>query len=170
MFYSHFLVAYVFQEEVSPLSARWRRNRRRFRKLDFPETFKRKNTISSLRVFKNENMPSKRWKIPHKYRAARTSAKMRLRDPEPLIDVIDEKDDVVVIAEFAGFDRKNLNVRVDNQRLILSAEASERKYYKSLNLPSKVISNTMQLVHRNGVLEIRVKKTAEEKPIGKVAR
>jgi HSP20 family molecular chaperone IbpA len=151
------------------LSARWRRNRRRFRKLDFTETFKRKNTVSSLRLFKNANVPLRRWKVPLKYRAPRASGKMRLKDPEPLIDVIDEKDDVVVIAEFAGFDRKNLNIRVDNQRLILSAEASERKYYKSLNLPSKVISNTMRLVHRNGVLEIRVKKTIEEKPLDKVA-
>jgi len=151
------------------LSAKWRRSRKRFRKLNFIETFKKKDVAPSFRVFKNENVPLKRWKIPYKYHASRTSGKTRLRDPEPLIDVIDEKDDVVVIAEFAGFNRENLNVRVDNQRLTLSAEASGRKYYKSLNLPSKVISSTMRLVHRNGVLEIRVKKIVEEKPIDKVA-
>jgi HSP20 family molecular chaperone IbpA len=45
----------------------------------------------------------------------------------------------------------------------------DRKYYKSLNLPKRVIPNTIRMTHKNGVLEIRLKKAVEEKTIDKVA-
>jgi HSP20 family protein len=93
----------------------------------------------------------------------------RVKEPEPLIDILEEKDEITVVAEFAGFDRQDLRIRVKNQRLILSAEGLDRKYYKSLNLPKRVIPNTIRTTYKNGVLGIRLKKIAEEKAIDKVA-
>jgi HSP20 family protein len=91
------------------------------------------------------------------------------KDPEPLIDVLNEKNEIRVVAEFAGFQRENLKINIENQQLILSAEASDRKYYKSLNLPKRVIPDKMHMTCKNGVLEIRLMKAIEEKPMDKLA-
>ena len=80
-----------------------------------------------------------------------------------------KKTEIIVVAEFAGFKRENLRTNVKNQRLTLSADTLDRKYYKSLNLPKRVIPNTIRMTHKNGVLEIRLKKAVEEKAIDKVA-
>ncbi len=86
-----------------------------------------------------------------------------------MIDVLEEKEEIVVVAEFAGFNRENLRTNVKNQRLTLSAEVLDRKYYKSLNLPKRVIPNTIRTTYKNGVLEIRLKKSVEEKSIDRLA-
>jgi len=80
------------------------------------------------------------------------------RELEPLIDLLEEKDDVIVVTQFAGFQRETLRIGVKNQRLTLSAEALDHKYHKSLNLPKRVIPNTLHTTYKNGVLEIRLKK------------
>lgn len=95
--------------------------------------------------------------------------KRKWREPEPLIDVLEEKDELVVVAELAGFNREDLTIHVKNQRLNLSAETLDRKYHKSLNLPKVVIPNTIRTTYKNGVLEIRLRKGIEEKAIDKVA-
>lgn len=92
-----------------------------------------------------------------------------MKAPIPLVDVMEEKDEIVVVAEFAGFKKESLKTDVKNQRLTLSAEASDRKYYKSLNLPKRVIPTAMHATCKNGVLEIRLKKAVEEKAIDEVA-
>lgn len=90
------------------------------------------------------------------------------KEPEPLIDIFEVKDEIIVVAECAGFNRENLRVHVKNEKLILKAETLDRKYYKSLNLPKRVIPNTLRMIYKNGVLEIRLKKAIEEKTIEKM--
>jgi HSP20 family molecular chaperone IbpA len=51
----------------------------------------------------------------------------------------------------------------------LSAETSNRKYHKSLNLPSGVIPKSIRTAYKNGVLEIRLKKVAKEKTMDSMA-
>jgi len=92
----------------------------------------------------------------------------KTKEVEPLVDVLDEKNEAIIVAELTGFDSKSLKIHVKNQRLTLSAEAHDRKYYKSLNLPKRVIPSTMHTTYKNGVLEIRLKKVAEEKVMDKV--
>jgi HSP20 family protein len=92
-----------------------------------------------------------------------------MREPEPLIDILEEKGEITVVAEFVGFNRENLRIHVKNQRLTLSADASDRKYYKSLNLPKRVIPSTIHTTYKNGVLEVRLRKAVEEKTIDEVA-
>jgi len=93
----------------------------------------------------------------------------KTRPLEPLVDVLEENDEVIVIAEFAGFNKENIRTQVKNQRLTLSAETLDRKFHKSLNLPKRVIPTTMRTAYKNGVLEIRLKKVTEKKAISNVA-
>ena len=61
-------------------------------------------------------------------------------------------------ASFAGFKEENLRINVKERKLTLSAEALNKKIHKSLNLPKKVLSETVNTKCKNGVLEIRLKK------------
>jgi HSP20 family molecular chaperone IbpA len=53
--------------------------------------------------------------------------------------------------------------------LTLTARASERRYHKSLNLPKRVIPESLCTTYKNGVLEIRLKKVLEQHALGKIA-
>lgn len=92
-----------------------------------------------------------------------------MKEPKPLIDVLERNDDIAIVAELVGFNKEDLRIRVKDQKLTLSAETSDRKYYKSLNLPKRVIPSTICTTYKNGVLEIRLKKAIEEKAMDKVA-
>jgi HSP20 family molecular chaperone IbpA len=120
-------------------------------------------------TFRFKNPRIKKHAHPYIYRIPKNYRERKEREPEPLIDVLEEKDEVIVVAEFVGFNRENLRIHVKNQRLTLSAETPDRKYYKSLNLPIGVIPNSIRTAYKNGVLEIRLRKTIEEKAVDKVA-
>jgi HSP20 family protein len=92
-----------------------------------------------------------------------------LKEPRPLIDVLENDNDICVVAEFAGFNREDIRIGLKEQKLTLSAGSLERKYHKSLNLPRRVIPSTLCTTYKNGVLEIRLKKAANEEAIDKVA-
>ncbi len=77
---------------------------------------------------------------------------------EPLVDVLDEGDRLVVIAELPGIEAENIHIEVDEDILELTAEAKDRKYSKELLLPSAVEADSMESSYRNGILEIRLKK------------
>lgn len=93
----------------------------------------------------------------------------RTKELEPLVDVLEENDEVIVVAEFAGFSKENIRANVKDQRLTLSAKGLDRKFYKSLNLPKRVIPTTIRTAYKNGVLEVRLKKAIEKNAIGNVA-
>jgi HSP20 family protein len=93
----------------------------------------------------------------------------KLKEPEPLIDVLEEENEITVVTELVGFNKENVQIHVKNQRLTMSAETRDRKYHKSLNLPKRVIPETMNTSYKNGVLQIVMKKALEEKALNKIA-
>ena len=99
---------------------------------------------------------------PDKYRLPRTYSWSKLRSPSPLIDILEEIEEIVVFAGFSGITLRNLKIHVNGQRLILIARGSERNYYKNLILPTSVDSTNIQTKYKNGVLEIRLKKLIKE--------
>lgn len=77
---------------------------------------------------------------------------------EPLVDVLDEGDRVVVIAELPGVEDKDIHLQVNGDILEISAEARDRKYSKEVLLPSPVNADTMESSYRNGIVEIKLRK------------
>jgi len=150
------------------LSAKWRRSKKYLKRFTF-KTLKRANNKTVHKTFHVKNSRINRHVHSYIHWVPKIHRERRLREPEPLVDVFEEKDEVIVVAEFAGFNRENIITHVKNQRLTLSAEALDRKHYKSLNLPTEVIPNSIRTVYKNGVLEIRLKKAREEKTVDKVA-
>jgi len=143
------------------LSVKWRRNKKVSKKFKIIGTINKGKGKNAPPTFPMNSKVTK-WGHPQKIEFQKIYKGRRWRELEPLIDVLEEKDDVVVVAEAKGFSKENLRIQIENQRLTLSAEALERRYRKSLNLPARVIPNTMRTRYKNGVLEIRLKKAAEE--------
>lgn len=77
---------------------------------------------------------------------------------EPLVDVVEEDGEIVVVAEVPGVERDEIKVRIKGTELTIHAENSEKPYHKVINLPSKVKKDEAKSAIRNGVLEVRLKK------------
>lgn len=77
---------------------------------------------------------------------------------EPLIDIYEEDNEIKVIAELPGVEKEDTKLYATEDRLTISVEAPERKYYKELDLPAEVDPNTARTSYRNGVLEVVLKK------------
>ena len=161
MFYNRFWNAIVSKEKEN-LSVKWRRNKRVTKKFKIISTLNKVKGKNAHPTFSMRSSRNKKWKHSQKFEFQKIYKGRRWRELEPLIDILEEKDEVIIVAGVQGFNRENLKIQIENQRLNLSAEALERKYRKSLNLPARVIPNTMRTRYKNGVLEIRLKKAVEE--------
>jgi HSP20 family molecular chaperone IbpA len=150
------------------LSAKWRRSKKNPKRFNVFKALKRIENKKAPQTFPIKNL-AKRHTRPLAYTAPKIHREREWREPEPLVDIIEENNEIIVVSEFAGFNREDLKIHVKNQRLTLSAEALNRKYYKSLNLPSGVIPNSIYTAYKNGVLKIRLKKIIKEKTMDKMA-
>jgi len=77
---------------------------------------------------------------------------------EPMVDVFDEKDHILVIAELPGVAESEIKVEVAGDILNLTASDKDRKYAKEILLPSKVKPETIKTSYNNGILEITLEK------------
>lgn len=77
---------------------------------------------------------------------------------QPVADVFDEKDHIVVIIELPGVEGKQIHTEIKGDILVLSAAGKGRKYAREVILPEGIEANTLTSKYRNGVLEIRMNK------------
>lgn len=80
---------------------------------------------------------------------------------EPLVDVFDEGETVLVVAELPGVAEEEIAVEVKDDVLTLET-AGERKYAKEVLLPCPVDAATVKKAYKNGVLELRLNKSKDE--------
>jgi HSP20 family molecular chaperone IbpA len=81
-----------------------------------------------------------------------------INEREPMIDVFEEADCLRVTAELRGFKEKDINLKVKGNILEINAENSGGKFQKKVELPY-VVNKIMQSSYRNGILEVKLKKT-----------
>lgn len=97
----------------------------------------------------------------------------------PVVDVYEEKDEVVVKADLPGLDKNDIEVNISGSELTLKGEKKkeeeikeenfyrrERSYgafLRTVELPSDVQADKVKASFKNGVLEVRVPKTEEAK-------
>jgi HSP20 family protein len=77
---------------------------------------------------------------------------------EPLVDVIDFDNEVQVVIELRGVEKKDIKVQGAENSLIVLAETPHRKYYKNFRMPMKVDLKTAKSSYKNGVLEVTIQK------------
>ena len=74
---------------------------------------------------------------------------------EPLLDIFDEDDDLVVYLELLGIKENKLRLKVANNKLIIDAD---KDYHKEISLPTVVNTNSFTKRYKNNILEVRLKK------------
>jgi HSP20 family protein len=84
-----------------------------------------------------------------------------IEEREPLVDVFERGDEVVIVAEMPGVEKEKINVKVteDGRTLIISGTDTDRRYYKEVDLPARVDPSSVKTTYKNGVLEVRLKKS-----------
>jgi HSP20 family protein len=86
---------------------------------------------------------------------------------EPLVDVINETEQVRVVAELPGVEKSDIKTTISENRLTISVDSAKiRKYYKEIELPTSVDPDTSKASYNNGVLEIVLRKV-KPKPRGR---
>ena len=77
---------------------------------------------------------------------------------EPITDLFEEKDEIVVIAEMPGIEENDLKIDLKEDILEISAVSANRTYRKEILLPVKVLQSNLSHKFTNGILEIKIKK------------
>lgn len=76
---------------------------------------------------------------------------------EPIVDIFDEKDHVLIIAELPGVQETDITLDIKGDLLSLET-IGERKYAKETLLPAKVDFESREVNFKNGILEVKFKK------------
>jgi HSP20 family protein len=85
-----------------------------------------------------------------------TSGKTEVQEVrEPMVDVFDEDNHLLVLAELPGISREDVKIEIEDDVLTIVAEHGEKKYRKEVLLPRVVSKEKMQVSCNNGVLEIK---------------
>jgi HSP20 family protein len=74
---------------------------------------------------------------------------------EPVVDLFEEKDYLLIVAEMPGIGVKDVQLEVKDDVLTVSAARGEKKYRKEILLPGNYPREKMRLACNNGVLEIK---------------
>lgn len=78
---------------------------------------------------------------------------------EPIVDVFDEKDHILIIAELPGIDEKSIKIEFKKDLLLLEAEGKDRKYTKEILLQAQIDFESREMSFKNGILKLKLTKT-----------
>jgi len=85
---------------------------------------------------------------------------------EPLVDVVSTDDEVKVVAELPGVEKKDIKLHALDDVLTISVDTTDRKYYKEIKLPTEVDPRGSKSSYKNGVLEVTLQKSKKRKTKG----
>lgn len=81
---------------------------------------------------------------------------------EPIVDVFDEKDHVLIIAELPGVDEKSIKLdfrsKAEKNILLLETSGGSQKYSKEILLPAQIDLESRDTSFKNGLLELKFNK------------
>lgn len=98
----------------------------------------------------------------------------------PAIDVYEDKDNVVVETPLAGIDPEKVDISIENDALTIKGEMEKKSevedknyyrkeirsgsFYRSVQLPNRVLGDEAVANYEKGILTIRIPKAPEAKP------
>jgi HSP20 family protein len=85
---------------------------------------------------------------------------------EPLVDVINEPEQIRVLAELPGVEKSDIKTTIAEDSLTIRVESQTRKYYKEVQLQANVDPDSSKASYNNGVLEVTLRKV-RTKPKGR---
>ncbi len=90
-----------------------------------------------------------------------------LRGPEiteqidPIVDVMEEKEEIVVVADIPGVEKGDIKLNAIEDTLTIDVDAERRKYRKEIRLPASIDPESAKASYKNGVLEVRLRRTGK---------
>jgi HSP20 family molecular chaperone IbpA len=85
-----------------------------------------------------------------------------MNERQPLIDVFEEENYLMVLTELPGIDEKDVNIKADDNSVTIKAENTAKKYFEIVRLPTRINKDTFELTYRNNILQLRLKKLCEK--------
>ena len=79
---------------------------------------------------------------------------------EPLVEVNEEQDQIILIAEMPGVNKEDIELNATNRSITISTQkiVSGRSYFKEIDLPAAINQDYAKARYTNGILEVRLKK------------
>ena len=74
---------------------------------------------------------------------------------EPMVDVFEEEDHILVVAELPGISTEDVRIEARDDWLTIYAERGDKKYRKEVLLPKAYPQEKMEVTCNNGILEIK---------------
>jgi len=83
---------------------------------------------------------------------------------EPLVEVNEEEDQIILIAEMPGVNKEDIELNATNRSITISTEklVSGRNYFKEIELPAAINSDYAKARYQNEILEVKLKKLKEK--------
>lgn len=93
------------------------------------------------------------------------------------VDVAEDDDEITVTADLPGYDREDIDVNVEDNRLTITAERereeeedeeyhrrerSFRRHTRTIRLPARIDVDAASATYENGVLEVTLPKIEEQ--------
>ncbi len=74
---------------------------------------------------------------------------------EPMVDLFEEKDHTLVVAEMPGISATDIKIDIQGDLLTITAEKGKKKFQKEVLLPKPYSRDKMVITCNNGILEIK---------------
>ncbi len=86
---------------------------------------------------------------------------------EPLVDLNEDQEKFYVTYELPGINKKDIELKVTENGIILSAKDDQRHYYKKIDFEEKVDSESASARFVNGILDVTLSKLKKKEKEGK---
>lgn len=80
------------------------------------------------------------------------------KELEPLLDVIQTKDNILVVVELPRVINNELKIIASKSRLVITAKRPNGLFSKEIDLPANIYKNKSSAIYKNGVLTITLPK------------
>lgn len=80
------------------------------------------------------------------------------KEKQPLVDIFEEQDHLIVLAHLPGVDKENLNIKTGQDTLTISTNNKTPQYLKKVQLPTAIKKGTIKSTYKNNILQVKLKK------------
>jgi HSP20 family protein len=87
---------------------------------------------------------------------------------DPLVDIVDDQDELIVVAEIPGVRKEDIELSATEHTLAIRAKSDEtgRNYEKEVDLPAKINPNIARARYSHGILEVKLQKVGGKREQG----
>lgn len=86
---------------------------------------------------------------------------------EPLVDLNEDQDKIYVTFELPGIDKNDIELKVTETGIVLSAKDGQRNYYKNIDFEEKIEPESASAKFVNGILDVALTKLKHTEKEGK---